>query len=93
MHETTVEVRIPGELLEFGFHPQEIQRQLIEWLVLSLFKDERISSGKAASLLGITRIEFLSLLRRRGIAYVDYSPDEMKEELESVQALRFEATS
>jgi len=61
---------------------------VIEWLVLSLFKDERISSGKAAQLLGITRIEFLALLRRRGIAYVDYSPDEVAEELAAVKSLQ-----
>ena len=91
MHEATIEVRIPGELLQFGFHPQAIQQHLVEWLVLSLFKDERISSGKAAKLLGITRMEFLELLRRRGIAYLDYSPDEIAEELEAVQRLTIEA--
>lgn len=91
MQEAKVEVRIPGELLEFGFHAQEIQLHVIEWLVLSLFKDERISSGKAAQLLGITRIEFLALLRRRGIAYVDYSPDEVAEELAAVKSLHVKA--
>ena len=90
MHEATIEVLIPGELMEFGFHPQEIQRHLVEWLVLSLFKDERVSSGRAAKLLGITRIEFLALLKRRGIAYIDYSPDEIKEEIEAVKQLRIE---
>ena len=91
MHAATIEVHIPGELLEFGFHPEEIQHQLIEWLILSLFKDERVSSGKAAKLLGMTRIEFLAFLRRRGIAYVDYSPDEIAEEVEAVKRLQLEA--
>ena len=63
------------------------QLHLTEWLVFSLFKDERVSSGRAARLLGITRLEFLDLLRRRGIAYLDYSPDEIAEELEAVQRL------
>ena len=57
MHEAIVEVHIPGELLQFGIHPQAIQQHLVEWLVLSLFKDERVSSGKAAKLLGISRLE------------------------------------
>ena len=91
MHEATFAVRIPGELLQFGFHQQTIQLHLIEWLVISLFKDERVSSGKAASLLGMTRLDFLDLLRRRGIAYLDYSPDEIAEELEAVQRLPIEA--
>lgn len=87
MREATFEVRIPAELLEYGFQPDEIQRQVSEWLVFSLFKDGRISSGKAARLLGLTRIEFLALLRRRGVAYVDYTPVELADELAAVKAL------
>jgi predicted HTH domain antitoxin len=58
-----------------------------EWLVLSLFTEERISSGKAARLLNISRIEFLALLRVRGIAFIDYTDDELPEEFEAVEAL------
>ncbi len=87
MREVTFEVRIPAELLEYGFQPDAIQRQVSEWLVFSLFKDGRISSGKAARLLGLTRIEFLVLLRRSGVAYVDYTPTEVADELAAVKVL------
>ncbi|MEI2421615.1 UPF0175 family protein, partial [Arthrospira platensis SPKY2] len=62
----------------------------LEWLVFSLFKDGHISSGKAARLLELTRVEFLALLRRRGVAYVDYSPTELAEEVAAVRALVIE---
>lgn len=39
----------------------------------------------------MTRLEFLDLLHRRGIAYLGYSPDEIAEELEIVQRLPVEA--
>lgn len=87
MREAIVEVRIPEALLDYDFKPDDIQGHVIEWLVLSLFKDGHISSGKAARLLEMTRIEFLALLRRRGVAYVDYSPVELAEELAAVKAL------
>ena len=87
IRETTYEVRVPAELLTYGYQAQDIQRQFTEWLVLSLFKDEHISSGKAAKLLSITRLEFLSLLRRRGIPYLDYSEDELADELAAVDSL------
>ncbi len=90
MRETTYEVRVPAELLKYGYQAQDIQRQFTEWLVLSLFKDEHISSGKAARLLSITRLEFLSLLRWRGIAYVDYSEDELADEFSAVDSLEIE---
>jgi predicted HTH domain antitoxin len=76
-----------SNLLEFGLGQDEVQRQVTEWLVLSLFTENRISSGKAATLLNISRIEFLRLLRSRGIAYIDYSREEIAEELEAVNAL------
>lgn len=86
MLETTVEVRVPTELLAYGLQPDDIQRRVLEWLVISLFKDEHISSGKAAQLLGLTRIEFLALLRRRDVVYVDYSLSELADELAAAQA-------
>lgn len=85
--ETAVEVRLPTSLLRFGLGKEEVQDRVTEWLVLSLFLEGRVSSGKAARLLNISRIAFLDLLRARGIAYVDYTVDELAEEFESVEML------
>ncbi len=84
---TTLQITVPSSLLELGIEPAEIQRRAVEWLVLSLFTRERISSGKAARLLGIHRSEFLDLLRQYGIAFVDLSPEELDEELAAAKAL------
>ena len=48
-----------------------------EQLVLSLFVDEQISSGKAAKLLGMSRVAFLRLLHEREIVYLNYSPEKV----------------
>lgn len=85
--ETTFKVRVPIPLVRLGFDQNEIQQRLVEWLVLSLFTEGRISSGKAAHLLNISRIEFLALLRARGIAYLNYTPDELAEEFAAVKTL------
>jgi len=87
MSETIVEVRVPTPILQLGLDHEEVQRRVIEWLVLSLFTEDRISSGKAARLLNISRIEFLALLRKRGIAYVDYSEEELAEEFAAANNL------
>ena len=86
--ETTFEVRVSVPLVRLGFDQHEIQRRLSEWLVLSLFTEGRISSGKAPRLLNISRVEFLNLLRARGIAYVNFTPDELTEELAAVESLQ-----
>jgi predicted HTH domain antitoxin len=87
MVEATFQVHVPVSLLRYGLDQNEIQRRITEWLVISLFTEEHVSSGKAARLLGISRIEFLALLRRRGIAYIDYTPDELEEEFAAVREL------
>jgi predicted HTH domain antitoxin len=91
MLETTLNVRVPNNLLSLGLSQEEIQRRVLEWLVFSLFSEGKISSGKAGKLLGLTRLEFIELLKTRGIAFVNYSEDELKEELESVKKLKTKA--
>jgi predicted HTH domain antitoxin len=87
MTETTFQVHVPAPLLQYGFDQSTVQRRLVEWLVLTLFTEGHISSGKAARLLDITRVEFLTLLRSRGIAYINYTPEELDEEFEAVEKL------
>ncbi|HET7087286.1 MAG TPA: UPF0175 family protein [Anaerolineae bacterium] len=88
MTETAFEIRVPTDLLQFGLDQHEIQRRLVEWLVLSLFTEGHISSGKAAHLLNMSRIELLALLRARGIAYINYTPDELAEEFAAIDQLK-----
>jgi len=38
--------------------------------------------------LNISRLEFLDVLRARGIAYVNFTPDELAEELAAVESLQ-----
>lgn len=87
MTEVSFEVKLPPDLLQFGYDQARIQRNAKEWLVLSLFTGGLISSGKASSLLNISRVAFLSLLKKRGIAYLDCSPQELREEFEAVKEL------
>jgi len=91
MSEATFQVHIPTSLLRYGFSQADIQHHITEWLVLSLFTEGHISSGKAARLLNISRVAFLALLRARGIAYINYTPEELEEEFAAVEALDVKA--
>lgn len=83
-----LQIHVPTGLLQYGLDQAEIEQRVTEWLVLSLFTEGRISSGKAARLLNIPRVAFLGLLRQRGIDYLNYTPDEVAEELAAVQVLK-----
>ena len=47
----------------------ELVRSVKEQTVLRLYSEQRITTGEAAETLGLTRIEFLDLLRRSGIGF------------------------
>lgn len=87
MTEMTIQIQVPDAFSLLGFDRVEIQRRVLEWLALSSFTEGRISSGKAASLLNLSRVEFLDLLRARGVAYVNYSVEELADEFAAVEAL------
>lgn len=91
MSASLVSVQIPPDLLQFGINRQNIQRRVTEWLVVSLFVEGQISSGKAAKLLDMPRVDFLAFLKARGIAYLHYDADELQEEFEAVEQLHVES--
>ncbi len=90
MADVVFEVKLPPDLLRFGYDQARIQDNVREWVVLSLFTDGQISSGKAAKLLGISRTAFLALLRKRGIAYIDYAPQELEDEFAAVEKMKLD---
>ncbi|MBN1314812.1 MAG: UPF0175 family protein [Anaerolineales bacterium] len=90
MSDVVFTVNVSPDLLTFGVDQEQIQRNINEWLVLSLFTDNHISSGKAAKLLNISRLDFLALLRKRGIAYIDFTPHGLEEEFNAASSLEIE---
>lgn len=88
MQQTVFEVSVPQTILRYGISKTDIQNRVNEWLVLNLFTEGQISSGKAARLLDITRVDFLELLRKRHITYLDYTHEELEEEFATLQRFK-----
>jgi predicted HTH domain antitoxin len=85
MNTFTVEVKVPEGLRELGFSEEEICREVPVLLVLKRFRQGAISSSKAASILGVSRRDFLDLLAREGIPLYDPTDEELANELKTVQ--------
>jgi signal transduction histidine kinase len=66
-----VEFEIRRELLDLGVNIEEIQQQVELWLVISLFKQGKITSALAGELLGANRNVFLNMLDELEVLYVD----------------------
>jgi len=73
------------ELLEELQRPaKESARELI---VLELYRQGEVSSGRAAQLLGMRRDEFIKYASERGIPYLQLTPEELRREIESSKSL------
>jgi predicted HTH domain antitoxin len=66
---------------------QPVQEAGREMIVLELYRRGSISSGKAAELLGMPRIDFIKHASRLGIPFFDMSEDEWEAEKAALKAL------
>lgn len=82
----SVTVDVPQALLaECGLSAEMASAEILRAFVLSLYRRDRISSGKAAQLLGIHRLDFIRLLAEEKIPYLDYTPEELAAEIAAVR--------
>jgi predicted HTH domain antitoxin len=82
----TVELELPRDLLGALEVPEhELASALKRRIALGLFREERISSGKAAELLGLSKAEFIDLLDRHGIPYFTETTQELKAQVAAVR--------
>ena len=82
----TFPVTLPREFVTLLGAPTQAAEIAREYILLGLYLEGRISGGKAAELLGLTRRGFVSLLARKGIDYFRLTPDEWAEEVTLVDA-------
>ncbi len=77
----TIHIDLPESvLLATGQSEDEFVRESKLILVLRLFEQGRISSGRAAELCGMARIEFLFAASRAGVPVVDLDAAELDRE-------------
>lgn len=70
-----VQIALPRELLvALDISTLEATRRAQEWVILELYREESISAGKAAEILGMSKLEFIELLNSREIPYLDLDP-------------------
>lgn len=87
METITASVELPRDLLvALDISAAEIDERVREWAALELYREDLISAGKAAELLGVSKSRFIDLLDQRGIAYLDMTAEELAEDVRSAEA-------
>ena len=85
MEMMTLEVSVPKDLfVALGFTQAQAVEQLKEFSIVGLYQERRISAGKAAELLNLTKAEFVRLLASKNVSYFDYTPEELAAESRAI---------
>ncbi|MBC6475119.1 MAG: UPF0175 family protein [Hormoscilla sp. GM102CHS1] len=80
--------KLPQELIPIlEANEAELEGIILESIVLELVRQQRISTGKAAELLGISKWEFVQLLGQNNIPYFTESSKELVAQVEIVQRI------
>ena len=65
---------------------QPVQEAAQEMILLELYRRGAISSGKAAELLGMPRLDFIRYASHLGIPFIDMTADEWEAEKATLEA-------
>lgn len=83
----SVTLELPDELIVLLGSPEAAAAQAREALILRLLQDARISQGRAARLLGLTRWDLLDLMARHRILSGPETPEELEQEVAYLRLL------
>jgi len=82
MNEKTLTLELPEDLeLAVKTTPEELGAQIRLMAALKMFELGKLSSGKAAELAGMSRVEFFEMCGRYRVSVFNYSPEELEAEL------------
>jgi predicted HTH domain antitoxin len=76
-----LDVELPDELFA-QLRKEEIETKVKEALVMELLREHRLSQGKAAEILGISRHDLFDLMTNHRVPVIDLDTKELSNELQ-----------
>jgi predicted HTH domain antitoxin len=88
MNSVSVNITVPRDLLgALDVPASKVGQHLRELIAFELVREGRISTGKGAEMLGISKWAFIQLLAQRNIDYFTETPAELTDQIEELQHL------
>lgn len=79
---SAVQIEVPEEILiSLKETPETISRELSILAAVKLFELGKLSSGRAAQLAQLSRVEFLNLIGRYQVSPFPLSPEELEQDV------------
>ncbi len=86
MPSKTIQISFPSEMLDRLSTTYQDSADLIkEAAVLELYREGKISSGKAADILEMERFEFIKYAGMKGIPFIRITSEELEEEVKILE--------
>ena len=82
-----IELDVPEDAIDKDTG-ERLQSALREEAILRLFAERKIPSGHATRLLGLTRLQFMDLIKQRGIPHIVYTFEDWQEDLKDLEEFR-----
>lgn len=77
-----IAIDLPDDVLAaLGSTPEQFEREARFVLAAKLFEMRRLSSGKAARVAGMDRVEFLLALKRAGVSMINLTDEDIEDDL------------
>jgi len=77
---TTLTLEIPDSLGEY-------RQDTVRFIASKLYESGKLSLGQAADMAGLSKRTFAELLKDYDVAYINYSIDDLKDELDQNAAV------
>ena len=81
-----VDIPIAEETLDESVKGR-LRHDALEAAVLRLFDERRISSAEASQDLGLARVQFMELARKRGVPQHDYISQDLADDLADLEVI------
>lgn len=81
----TVNIPVPKELKDIlHVSEDEVGKEALKSIAIELYREGKVSMGKAAEIAGISKIEMMGVLREKKVP-LQYTEEDLKEDLKEIE--------
>ena len=77
---TTITLEVPDSLADY-------QNETVRYIAAKLYESGKLSLGQAAEMAKLTKRTFVELLSDYGVSYINYSAEDLKDELDRISGI------
>jgi len=80
-----ISVKVPRDLIRIlKVRDEEVSKLVRLYLAIELYREEKVSLGKAAGIAGVSRCEMMEILASKGIP-IQYDVEDLEKDLKTLE--------